>query len=145
MEIEIVQRRQDGVKVIIECAEKNRDIEQLKQYIEKYDVRMKGYKDGTMTLVDIRDVYYFETVDERTFLYTADDCLEIRYRMYELEELFAEKDFVRTSKSQIIHIRKMKSLTPQINRTIMVEMDNGEFLYISRKYVKDFKQKLGLV
>ena len=76
------------------------------------------------------------------FLYTAEDCLEVRYRIYELEDMFNEKDFIRTSRSQIVNIQKMKNLTPQLNRTIRVEMDNGEFLSISRKYVKDFKQKL---
>ena len=32
-------------------------------------------------------VYYFESVDKRTFVYTKDKCYETKYRLYELEEM----------------------------------------------------------
>ena len=34
--------------------------------------------------VDSLDVFYFESVDNRTFLYTADDVMEVKLRLYEL-------------------------------------------------------------
>lgn len=144
MEIEIVHEREDGIKVTIDCPKKDETVEDLKRHIEQYDSRIKGYKNSEMLLIDIKDIYYIETVDSKTFLYTRNDVLEVRYRIYELEEMLSKKDFIRTSKSQIINICKMKTLSPQLNRTLMVTLDNDESLQISRRYVKDLKQKLGM-
>ena len=41
--------------------------------------------------------------------------MEVKQRLYELEVILSDKDFIRTSKSQI---NKVKSLRPEINRTI---------------------------
>lgn len=144
MEIEIVHERQEGIKVTIDCPKTDKTVEDLKRHIEQYDSKIKGYKNSEVCLVDIKDIYYIETVDSKTFVYTKDDVIEIHYRIYELEEILSGKDFIRTSKSQIINISKMKALSPQINRTILVTLDNGECLQISRRYVKDLKQKLGI-
>lgn len=147
MEVEVIHRRAEGTKVTIDCPKEDKDVEKLKRYIEAYesdDSRIKGLCDGRITFVEIKDIYYFDTVDERTFLYTKNGCFEVRYRIYELEEMLSEQDFIRTSKSQIMNIKKMKSLEPQLNRTILVTMDNDECLYISRRYVKGMKEKLGI-
>lgn len=147
MEVEIVHKRQKGTKVTIDCPDADKTVERLKKYIEAYDStqgRIKGHCEGNITFVDINDIYYFDTVDERTYLYTKSACFEVHYRIYELEEMLSEKDFIRTSKSQIINIKRMKSLEPQLNRTILVTMDNEECLYISRRYVKSMKEKLGI-
>lgn len=76
------------------------------------------------------------SVDNHTFLYTVDDVMEIDQRLYELENILSDKDFVRISKSQIVNINKIQSLKPELNRTILATMCNNEKLSISRKYVK---------
>lgn len=144
MEVEIIHERQQGVKVTIDCPKADKTAEDLKRHIEQYDSRIKGYKNSEICLVDIKDIYYIETVDSKTFVYTRDDVIEVHYRIYELEEILSERAFIRTSKAQIINIGKMKALSPQLNRTILVTMDNDECLQISRRYVKDLKQKLGI-
>ncbi|MBE5875837.1 MAG: LytTR family transcriptional regulator [Lachnospiraceae bacterium] len=144
MEVGIVHNRQDGVCVTIDCPKVDENIHRLKMHIEKFDSRIKGSCNGELCFVEIGDVYYFDAVDNRTFLYTKTECVEVTYRLYELEEMLADKDFIRISKSQIVNIQKMKSLVPQINRTILVTMDNEECLCISRRYVKSMKERLGI-
>lgn len=56
----------------------------------------------------------------------------------------SEEYFFRCSKSIVVNINKIKNLKPQIDRTIMVTMCNGEKLIISRRYVKAFKDILGI-
>ncbi len=144
MEVGIVHNRQDGVGVIIDCPRVDENIERLRTHIEQFDSRIKGNCNGELCFVDIKDIYYFDAVDNRTFLYTQKECLEVSYRLYELEEMLVDKDFIRISKSQIVNIQKMKSLIPQMNRTLLVTMNNEECLCISRRYVKSMKEKLGI-
>lgn len=83
-------------------------------------------------------------VDNRCFLYTSEDVLEIRQRLYELEDSFSQENFIRSSKSQIININKIVRLKPELNRSLLATMCNGERLYISRKYAMDIKRRLGI-
>lgn len=87
---------------------------------------------------------YFESVDNRTFIYTENDVMEIKYRLYELEEILSNKDFIRISKSQIVNINKISSLAPQVNRTLIAKMCNGEILCISRRFIKPIKNLLSI-
>ncbi|MBQ7942958.1 MAG: LytTR family transcriptional regulator DNA-binding domain-containing protein [Lachnospiraceae bacterium] len=144
MEVEIVHSRQDGIGVTIDCPKVDKTVERLKTHIEQFDSRIKGNCNGEICFVDIKDIYYFDTVDNRTFLYTENQCVEVAFRLYELEEMLTEKDFIRISKSQIVNIQRMKSLMPQMNRTLLITMNNEERLCISRRYVKSMKDKLGL-
>ena len=144
MEIEIVHNRQDGIGVTIDCPKVDQTVERLKAHIEQFDSRIKGSCNGRICFVEIKDIYYFDSVDNRTFLYTKNQCVEVLYRLYELEEMLTERDFIRISKSQIVNIQQMKSLVPQMNRTLLITMNNEERLCISRRYVKSLKDKLGI-
>lgn len=88
-------------------------------------------------------VYYFESVDKRTFVYTKDKCYETKYRLYELEEMISY-DFFRCSKAMIINIKKIASVKAEFNARMRAVLLNGEEVVISRNYVKDLKGKLGL-
>lgn len=88
-------------------------------------------------------VYYFESVDKRTFVYTKDKCYETKYRLYELEEMIPY-DFFRCSKAMIINIKKIASVKAEFNARMRAVLLNGEEVIISRNYVKDLKGKLGL-
>lgn len=88
-------------------------------------------------------IYYIESVDKRSYVYTRTDCFETKYRLYELEELLGI-DFLRCSKAMIINIRKIKSVKADINGRMTAVLLNGERVIVSRGYVKDLKRKLGL-
>ena len=144
MEVEIVKHAKRTLKVMIACYEENEQVKKLKRHIELFDEKLQGKKGTEIVFVEIADVLYFETVDNRTFLYTAKDVIEIEQKLYELEMILSEKDFIRSSKSQIVHIHKIIRLKPELNRTIQATMCNGEKLYISRRYTKSVKNLLGI-
>lgn len=88
-------------------------------------------------------IYYIESVDKRTYVYTKDDCYETKYRLYELDEML-NHIFLRSAKSMIINIRKIKSVKSEINGRMTAELLNGEKVIIARRYVKDLKERLGI-
>lgn len=143
MDIKIVEGV-DEPQVIIKCWKIDNEIIRLKGHIELFDKRLSVKKDGKIYFVNSWDVLYFETVDNRTFLYTEKDVMEIRTRLYELEFILSDKDFIRISKSTIVNINKIVCLRPEINRTIEATMCNGEKIIISRKYVKVFRAILSI-
>lgn len=144
MDIQIIEHIKENLQVVIKCRQIDDEIIRLKYHIEMFDKKIQAKKDNQWCFVNLLDVLYFESVDNRTFLYTRDDVMEVKQRLYELEIVLSDKDFFRISKSQIININKVKSLRPEINRTILATMCNGEQLFISRKYVPVIRSLLSI-
>ena len=144
MDIQIIEHIKEKLQVIIKCRQIDDEIMRLKYHIELFDKKLQAKKDDEWRFVSLFDILYFESVDNRTFLYTKDDVMEIKRRLYELEIILSEKDFIRISKSQIININKVKSLRPEISRTILATMCNGEQLYISRKYAPAIRRLISI-
>ncbi len=99
-------------------------------------------ENGTM-LVKTGNIYYIESVDKRTYVYTKEKCYETKYRLYELEDILGS-GFLRCSKAMIVNIRKIRSVKAEMNARLAAELLNGERLIISRGYVKELKRKLGV-
>lgn len=96
-----------------------------------------------MSLICIYQIYYIESVDKRTYIYTKDNSLEVSYRLYELESELT-RNFFRAAKAMIINIRKIKSVKSEINGRMKAELLNGEKVIIARSYVKELKERLGI-
>lgn len=144
MDIQIIEHIKETLSVIIQCDKIDDEVIGLKSHIESFENKLYAQKDGIKVLVILSEVLYFESVDNHTFLYTQEDVLEIKYRLYELEEILSNKDFVRISKSLIVNINKIHSLKPELNRTILATLCNGELLSISRKYVPFVRKLLSI-
>lgn len=75
------------------------------------------------------------------------DKLKNRYLLgkplYELEDILGQQ-FARVSKSTIINLRRISHVEAGLNGTMELVMKNGIEDFISRKYRKSFKERLGL-
>lgn len=98
---------------------------------------------GETVMLGTDMIYYTESIDKKTYVYTKEKCYGSRLRLYELEETLSA-NFFRCSKSLIINIRKIRSVKSELNGRMIAELLNGEKLMISRSYVKDLKRKLGV-
>lgn len=100
-------------------------------------------KTGESYMLGTNLIYYTESIDKRTYVYTKDECYETKYRLYELEEIL-NANFLRVSKALVVNIRKVRSVKSELNGRMIAELLNGEKIVISRSYVKDLKRKLGV-
>ena len=98
---------------------------------------------GETIMLGTDKIYYTESIDKKTFVYTKEKCYGSKLRLYELEETLSS-NFFRCSKSLIVNIRKIRSVKSELNGRMIAELLNGEQLVISRSYVKDLKRKLGV-
>lgn len=126
-------------------------INELKHQKEEESVRpvqsvqkLKVYLNGDIHLLDPNDVYYFEYVDQKVFVYGKTKVYEIKSKLYELEELLSKTDFIRVSKSSILNLNKIGSLAPSLGGRFEAKLKNGEKVIISRQYVNSLKEVLGL-
>ena len=114
--------------------------------VELLEGDAKGFavsQDGKTYILKASSVYYIESVDKKTFVYTRQGCYDTKYRLYELEVLLGGY-FMRCSKSMIINLKKVRSVKSQMSGRIEATLLNDEIVVISRGYVKEVKRRLGL-
>ncbi|MDE6916205.1 MAG: LytTR family transcriptional regulator DNA-binding domain-containing protein [Lachnospiraceae bacterium] len=131
-------------EIIIRCRHLDRPLMDLIYAAKAGVYKITALQDGRYFQVAAEDIFYFEAVDNRVFLYLEQEVYETKRRLYELEESFLGTDFFRASKSCIVNLAKVKSLSPAFNGRFEALMKNGERVIISRQYVPVLKEKLGL-
>ena len=126
--------------LIIECVEVTPDIERIQSYALTTGTTLTGSADERIYQFNLSDVFYFEAVDERVFAYTKARSYELKIRLYELENAYADKHFIRCSKSFVINLLKLESISPALNGRFTAQMKNGEKIIISRQYMPEMKR-----
>lgn len=111
--------------------------------LENGDKQLICIRDGENIPCPFSKIYYIESLDDRTFVYTKDQCLEVRFRLYELETMLDYR-FFRCSKSMICNIKKIKGVRAIEGAKMEATLLNDEKILISRSYVKELKKRLGL-
>lgn len=131
-------------EVIIRCAQLDDRVLNLIQSLKGEKPKLTAYSDDGITILDYRDVYYFEAVDNRVFAYCEKQVYEVRKKLYALENELANTDFLRISKSAVVDLSKVSHLSAAFNGRLEAKLKNGERIIISRQYVPNLKKKLGL-
>ena len=78
------------------------------------------YKDGKEYYIPADQLLFFETENKQVFAHTKSDMYETDYKLYELEDVLS-KDFMRVSKSAIININYILSISKNITASSIVE------------------------
>lgn len=106
--------------------------------------KLHVYLDGEIHFIQPSEVFYFEYVDQKVFAYCKSKVYEIKSKLYEIEEMFPKKEFIRVSKACILNLDKINSLSPSFGGRFEAHLKNGEKVIISRQYVTNLKEALGL-
>ncbi|MEQ7052106.1 LytTR family DNA-binding domain-containing protein [Paenibacillaceae sp. P-4] len=131
-------------EIIIRCHEVTDEIMSLIKRIKLKNKMLMGFQEDTIHQIKLSDVYYFESVDNKVFMYCKDKVFEAKQKLYELEQIVEGKKFFRASKSSILNIAKISYIKPSISGRFEARMDNGETVMVSRQYVPILKSMLGL-
>lgn len=112
--------------------------------IKMHENRVVGLLNGKICMIEPENIYYFESVDSKTFIYCLKQVYESKMKLYEIEKEFENTHFFRASKSIVLNISKIDYVSPAFNGRFEAVLKNKEKVIISRQYVPVLKKKLGL-
>ncbi len=130
-------------EIIVRCADLDERVLKLIQALRAED-KLTGYIDDKIVKLSLKEIYYFEAVDNKVFSYTAKETYEVHKKLYEIEQAFEHTDFLRISKSVIVNVSKIAYVKPIFNGRFEAKLKNDEKVIVSRQYVADLKKKLGI-
>ena len=133
------------IEVSILCKRNDEQVKSIVDFLQRdsYKVNVQNEKKQTL-LLPYEQILYIEAVDRKVFIYGKDEIYDCNYKLYQLEETLPESYFFRISKSVILNVLAVKCLEPDSGRRLKVTLENEEMLIVSRQYVGDIKQRLGM-
>ena len=123
------------------------EVTRVVDFISKLDditTVISGIRGDKVELLEQESIFRIYAEEGKVLARTESGLYQIRLRLYELEERLDDSKFVRISNSEIVNLKKVKSLDLSFVGTICMELSNGEVSYVSRRYVSKIKKKLGL-
>ncbi|MBX4271616.1 LytTR family DNA-binding domain-containing protein [Clostridium estertheticum] len=139
---EIDKNKQE--EIIIKCHKLDDEVLQILKQLQTNNDVLIGYDGEIIHRIRRENIFYFEAVDNKVFVYCKEKVFESKQKLYELEEIFEFRNFFRASKSTIVNISKISSVQPSLSGRFEATLDNGEKVIISRQYVSVLKKRLGL-
>ncbi|MBQ7800187.1 MAG: LytTR family transcriptional regulator [Oscillospiraceae bacterium] len=107
------------------------------------ETELVGYNDREAVLMRFDEVFCFCSEDNRVFALCQNERLRLKERLYKIEESLPS-DFVRINQSCIANIKKIARFDTSISGTLRVVFKNGYTDYVSRRQLKNVKERLGL-
>ena len=134
-------------EILITTAHMTEDVNRVVEFVSRLDdspTILSGIRDDKVELLDYDAIIRIYAEEGKVFARTEQGLYQIRLRLYEVEERMDNGKFVRISNSEIVNLKKVKSLDLSFVGTICMELSNGEVSYVSRRYVSKIKKVLGL-
>lgn len=142
MEVETREINDKPLTIIIEYPKLDAKTKKLIKKIKSLDLVISGNSNGKIFQLHISDIYYVESVERKTFLYTKDEVYITDKKLYELEEMMREAGIIRISKFCLINMDMLYSVKQLINSQLEATLINGEKLIVARTYLKNIKNIL---
>ncbi|MBP1560222.1 MAG: LytTR family transcriptional regulator [Oscillospiraceae bacterium] len=128
--------------VDIRCHKETDSVREIAAFVKSRQGQLSGTLEGRQYGIAVSEIMYIESVDNKTFIYTAAKVYESKQRIYELEDILKPKHFLRISKASLVNLMKITSVKPAMGGRFSAVLSNGEEVIISRKYVSELKKTL---
>lgn len=129
-------------ELILNYKEKNPEVEAVLLFMDKRQRKLIGQKNDETIVFTPEEILYIEKVDNKTFVYTYDNEIQVEMSLYSIELFLDDESYFRCSKSMIINVNKVKMLKSMPSNRIDATLVNGEHIIISRTYASDFRKLL---
>lgn len=115
----------------------------LAAYLEQEcfrSVRLLCRRDAQTVPVASQSIYRIETEGDSLLVRTADSFLTLSQRLYQVQQLLPP-NFVQAARGVLINLDQVHSFAPMPNGLICAQMNNGDAVYISRKYARALRER----
>lgn len=144
MNIKLESAQLPETEVIIRGDITSEEVLSLLQMLKRRNTgKILLYKEEEQFILSADEIVFLEVSDNRVYACTKTDTYESRHKLYELKELLDPRIFVQINKSVIVNINCVKSIQAEFSGNYRLKLKNRkESLTISRKYFKEFKDRI---
>lgn len=138
-----IDKKYEGTSITIQAHEWSEDIEEMIKLIKKGKTqRLLGIDEDQTIILNPNDIEYVYAEQRKVFAALKNRNIEIKMKLYEVEEQLGPHDFSRFSKSVIGNLNQIERFELSFNGNLCVYFHSGKKEYITKKYVASIKKQL---
>ena len=141
MKCETVIDKSCEEKVIIYAKEKSKLIKAIEQFVEENSIGLTGYKNKEIISLSSSDIYCITVTDNKVYAICEKEKFLLKSRLYMIEGELPES-FVKINQSCIANINKIEKFDTSITGTLKIRFKNGYTDYVSRRQLKNVKERI---
>lgn len=107
-------------KVIIQAKEMNEEISELMKKLSNQKEKITVYLGEETYFLKEDEIESVFASDGKVIVKTETQEFQSKSRLYEIEELLSQKNFIRISNSEIVNFDKVKNINTKITGTIVI-------------------------
>jgi DNA-binding LytR/AlgR family response regulator len=130
-------------RVLIYAHDRTRLVEDIESLVLGSEIDLTGSYDSEIIKIDINDVICFISENNKVYALIGDKKYQIKYRLYQIEELNLNM-FIKINQSCLANKTKIKRFETTIGGALKVVFKNGYIDFISRRELKNVKNRMGL-
>lgn len=138
-----IDHKYEELNVTVHAKEWSNEVEELVQLLQrKQPKRIVSVQEDRSTLLQPEEIDYIFAEKRKVFASVNGKRMELKLKLYEVEELLSTTGFIRFSKSVIGNINQIDHFELSFNGNLCVYFKSGNKEYVSRKYVRDLKDQI---
>lgn len=130
-------------EITIVCHEKTQLIERIEGLITANQIEIVGVENDNIILINLDEVCCFISSNNNVYALIDNHEYKIKKRLYQIEEMNIN-DFIKINQSCIANINQIKKFKASYNGSLEVIFKNGYKDFISRRELKNVKERMGL-
>lgn len=131
-------------EILIYAHQRTDTIDEIERMATDTASQLIGYLRDEIAKLDVKDVYCFTVDGGKLFAVCENEKYLLKARLYNIEEML-DKNFIKINQSSIANINKIGKFDASVSGTLKVIFKNGYTDYVSRRNIKNVKERLGIV
>ncbi len=132
-------------EIIISANTATEELKAIAHLIANYTSnKIPAFREKDIILLNIMDIEYFYTDGKKVCVDIRSGKYDVKYKIYELENILPGDVFVKIEQGVIANIKKIKNIKLMLNGTMQINFLSGNTQYASRRCVSEIKRRLGV-
>ena len=136
-------KSEDTQEIVAYNIEKTNLIKEIELLCYQDSNLIIGYDNKIIKELNPIEIECFYTQNERIYARTNDNDYLIKKRLYELNEMLKDS-FIYINQGCLVNIKKIDHFDASISGTLLIYLKSGFKDYVSRRQIKNIKERLGL-
>lgn len=142
MKVKLIEDKESVLHVQVVYPVMNTTVQQLVEKIKSFDIKITADEEDRSSCLSVHDIYYIESLERKTFIYTKDKVFRTNKKLYQFAEELKDFSFLQVNKSCLLNINVLVHVKTLLNSRLEATLDNGEKLIITRTYIPEVKRWL---
>ena len=130
-------------EVIIRARSHSELVDKIEELIIGETTELMGFQDNSIVVLDYVKVDYFTVESDKTYARCGGESYRVKRRLYEIERS-APPYFVKINQSCLANTRRIARFETAFSGALRVVFKNGDMDYVSRRNLKQVKERFGL-